>query len=94
MSRIFAATLRVTSDHGLDVAEFEREEKLVFGLFRKKVPIYAARIFGEFRVELANGDIVACEDGWLAFDARGHPYPIDADEFARSYDPADLRKGA
>ena len=44
----------------------------------------ALRIDGPFAVVTAEGALT-CNDGFLAIDARGYPYPIAADEFARIY---------
>ena len=54
-------------------------------LYRKKVLTRALRIEGPFTVETSEGPL-RCEDGYLAFDARGYPYPIAADEFAMIYE--------
>lgn len=56
-----------------------------FEPYRKKAPTYAIRIEGKFVVQTSDG-LVQCDDGWLALDSRGYPYPIDADEFARSFE--------
>lgn len=53
--------------------------------FRKKVTTRALRINGPFTVETSEGSL-RCEDGYLAVDARGYPYPIAADEFALIYE--------
>lgn len=46
------------------------------------------RVDGPFTVETREGPLT-CPDGYLAVDARGYPYPIDADEQALIYgDPA------
>ena len=47
--------------------------------------VRAARVVGPFAVETREGAL-ACEDGWLAVDLDGWPYPIDADVFARLYE--------
>lgn len=53
--------------------------------FRKKVPTRMVRIEGPFVVKTSEGPL-RCEDGWLAMDARGYPYPIDADEQRMIYE--------
>lgn len=53
--------------------------------YRKKVTTRALRINGPFTVETSEGPL-RCEDGYLAVDARGYPYPIAADEFALIYE--------
>lgn len=54
--------------------------------YRKKVLTSAHRIGGPFVVETSEGPL-RCEDGWLAVDARGYPYPIADDEFRLIYEP-------
>lgn len=44
------------------------------------------RVTGPFRVETREGPVI-CEDGWLAVDAHGWPYPIADDEQREIYDP-------
>ena len=56
--------------------------------FRKKVPTRMTRIDGPFTVETSEGPL-HCEDGWLAVDARGYPYPIAADEQKLIYEPVE-----
>ena len=58
-----------------------------FNLYRKRHLTQATRIDGPFRVETPEGPL-DCEDGWLALDSRGLPYPIAAIEFAAIYEPA------
>lgn len=55
--------------------------------FRKKVTTAMCRIDGPFEVDTSEGPLT-CDDGWLAIDARGYPYPIAADEQALIYEPA------
>jgi hypothetical protein len=54
--------------------------------FRKKVTTQALRMEGPFVVNTSEG-LLSCEDGFLAVDARGYPYPIAADEFELIYEP-------
>src|SRR6266487_4296986 len=54
-------------------------------LYRKKVLTRALRVQGPFMVNTSEGPL-RCEDGWLAVDARGYPYPIAADEFELIYE--------
>jgi hypothetical protein len=56
--------------------------------WRKKSFTRAARVAGPFQVVTKEG-VLTCADGYLAFDHRGWPYPIAADEFERIYEPAD-----
>jgi hypothetical protein len=53
--------------------------------FRKKVLTKATKIDGPFVVETSEGPL-SCEDGWLAVDARGYPYPIATEEFSLIYE--------
>lgn len=46
----------------------------------------ATRVYVPFVVETSEGEL-RCEDGYLAVDARGYPYPIAKDEFERIYSP-------
>lgn len=52
--------------------------------FAKRTTTPAIRIDGPFSVKTREGTIT-CEDGWLAVDSGGWPYPIAADEFDRIY---------
>lgn len=47
--------------------------------FYKVASTRMRRVRGPFRVLTSSGPVV-CEDGWLALDARGIPYPIDTAE--------------
>lgn len=53
--------------------------------FRKTSITRMVRIDGPFVVETSEGEL-RCEDGWLAMDARGYPYPIAADEQSQIYE--------
>lgn len=65
-------------------ALFDQEAKT----YRKTALTRALRIFGPFTVETSEGPL-RCEDGYLAVDARGYPYPIATDEFELIYKEAD-----
>lgn len=54
--------------------------------YRKVALTRAVRIDGPFEVETSEGPL-RCQDGYLALDARGYPYPIAADEFELIYQP-------
>ena len=54
-------------------------------VWRKRKRIAAVRIVGPFSVETQQG-ILTCEDGYLAVDAAGWPFPIDQDEFEALYE--------
>jgi hypothetical protein len=76
-----------------DIATFTRDDldSPAFGTpgeFRKTTTTRAWRIIGRFRVETREG-VIECEDGWLAVDSGGWPYPIAADEFDRIYEPVE-----
>lgn len=57
--------------------------------FRKHALTHALRMDGPFEVATSEG-LMRCQDGWLAVDARGYPYPIADDEFRLIYDAAAL----
>lgn len=50
----------------------------------RKNDLQAVRIEGCFEVETINGE-VRCEDGYLAIDGCGWPYPITVEVFERTY---------
>ncbi len=52
--------------------------------YRKKVLTRAIRIVYPFTVETSEGNL-HCQDGYLAIDARGYPYPIAKEEFEKIY---------
>jgi hypothetical protein len=43
------------------------------------------RIDGKFVVETSEG-VMVCDNGYLAIDSRGFPYPITEDEFENIYE--------
>lgn len=51
---------------------------------QKKGLTVVRRMPGPFEVDTSEG-VMRCEDGWLALDTAGNPYPIAAGVFARSY---------
>lgn len=53
--------------------------------FRKHAATRMRRMDGPFSVETAEGSLT-CQDGFLAVDARGYPYPLAADEQALIYE--------
>lgn len=53
-------------------------------LAQKRTLTRVARVPGPFSVETTEGTMT-CEDGWLAVDELGNPYPIAADVFDRTY---------
>jgi hypothetical protein len=57
-----------------------------WGEYRKDVVTRAVRIDGRFEVVTREGTL-GCEDGWLALDLNGDPYPIAADVFSSIYVP-------
>lgn len=71
-------------EKGVSIEELEAEG-LRFQEFRKKVTTKMARVGVPFDVETSEGRL-HCEDGWVAFDARGYPYPIAADEQSLIYE--------
>jgi hypothetical protein len=56
--------------------------------YQKVATTRATRMTGPFTVETSEGPL-RCEDGYLAMDARGYPYPIATDEFELIYRPVD-----
>jgi hypothetical protein len=54
--------------------------------YRKKLTIRAMRIAGPFCVWTAEG-VMYCDDGWLALDVDGNPYPISNNVFHQTYEP-------
>lgn len=54
--------------------------------YRKVATTQAIRINGPFSVQTREG-LITSEDGYLAVDAHGWPYPIAADEFEKIYTP-------
>jgi len=73
-----------------DTAEpiFATRENLPEGAYREYRKTYtpqAMRMSGPFFCLTSEGNVVSCADGWLAIDSEGHPYPIGAEEFARTY---------
>jgi hypothetical protein len=52
--------------------------------YRKRSLTRAVRIIGPFIVTTREGPL-ECEDGYLALDNNGDPYPIAADVFATTY---------
>jgi hypothetical protein len=56
-----------------------------FGLFRKQYDTPAVRVEGTFHCLTSEGNVASCTDGWLGVDSRGFPYPINRDEFHRTY---------
>lgn len=71
-----------------DIPSQEQLEEAGFRRFRKTHVTWAKRMDEPFEVETREGAL-RCEDGWLAVDSLGHPYPIAADEFERIYEPAE-----
>jgi hypothetical protein len=61
------------------------EDDSRWSTYQKKVKTKAIRIEGPFTVETSEGPL-KCNDGYLAIDARGYPYPIAADEFQLIYE--------
>lgn len=53
--------------------------------YRKTSLTKAIKIDGPFTVVTSEGPL-QCNDGFLAIDARGYPYPIASDEFALIYE--------
>ena len=60
-----------------------------YGLYSKRYNTPAVRIDGTFHCLTSEGNLASCTDGWLAVDSRGHPYPINHEEFCSTYVPAE-----
>jgi len=54
--------------------------------YRKTALVDAKRIMGPFECVTREG-ILVCEDGYLAIDSEGWPYPIAKEEFENIYIP-------
>lgn len=54
--------------------------------YHKKMITEAKRIEGPFECMTREG-ILVCEDGYLAMDSEGWPYPIAKGEFENVYEP-------
>lgn len=71
---------------------FDRDEYMPaegeFRRYRKVATTQAVRIEGPFKVTTREGTLT-CQDGYLAIDAHGWPYPIAREEFEAIYVPAD-----
>lgn len=52
--------------------------------YRKTTETQAVRIDGPFSVKTTEGEMT-CEDGYLALDAGGNPYPISKEVFDQTY---------
>jgi hypothetical protein len=57
-----------------------------WGMYQKATPVKATPMVGRYSVKTQEG-MVNAEDGWLALDNGGHPYPIADKEFDEAYVP-------
>jgi hypothetical protein len=57
---------------------------LFYDEYTQTTPTKMIRINGAFEVDTKEG-VMSCKDGWLALDADGDPYPIDAKVQAKTY---------
>ena len=57
--------------------------------YRKVTLTHFMRVEGPFTVQTSEGPL-NCADGYVGVDARGYPYPVAADEFAKIYEPAEV----
>jgi hypothetical protein len=57
--------------------------------FEKTRLTHAVRMEGTFHCLTSEGNVASCTDGWLAIDSEGYPYPVNAQEFDRTYRPVD-----
>ena len=58
--------------------------------FRKAAVTWMVRMDGPFAVKTIDGNIAYCEDGWIAVDSMGYPYPVAADVHDTDYVPVSL----
>jgi hypothetical protein len=70
-----------------DRASLHHDDVARWPAYRKHALTRAIKIAGPFFVDTIEGPLF-CEDGYLAIDARGYPYPIATDEFELIYEPA------
>jgi len=56
--------------------------------YRKTTVTAMIRMLGPFTCHTQDNNYVTCQDGWLALDTVGHPYPIAAAEHDASYELA------
>lgn len=56
-------------------------------LYQKVYQPAMVRIEGPFCVHTKEG-LLTCQDGWLAIDAAGYPYPISAQDHEQMYEEA------
>jgi hypothetical protein len=59
-----------------------------FRPYRRKNVVWMMRVDGPFKVKTMHGT-VECDDGFVAVDEEGWPYPIAASVHAKSYEAAD-----
>lgn len=59
--------------------------------FQHFVPTQALQMDFAFSVQTPSGTVVGKAGDWLAMDANGRFYPIDADTFSSTYRPARVR---
>jgi hypothetical protein len=84
-----AGTLRYARGDGETIVQSGRGHDTLLApecwpLATKRTLTRCARIEGPFTVVTPHGEVV-CEDGWLAVDSNGDPYPIAADVFEASF---------
>lgn len=61
------------------------EQLLKFKTYKKKTLTKMARINGPFKVKTREGEMI-CENGFLALDSNGWPYPIHVEEQQKIYE--------
>jgi hypothetical protein len=59
-----------------------------FHPYRKKSVTMMSRVEGPFKVQTQEG-VVECDDGWVALDEEGWPYPISVSVQEKSYEAAE-----
>lgn len=69
---------------GLITKQTLSEVQFNWKMYQKKHLTCAARIRGAFTVETLEGTL-SCNDGYLAIDIKGNPYPIEKKIFKKTY---------
>lgn len=83
-ARVEEAVAAVAEDDVQHFGGYEdaKHAELDFYIFQKQGQTYMARVTGPFTCTTIDGNVVRCQDGWLALDAEGYLYPV-ADSVAR-----------
>lgn len=74
------------------VVSTEKMPEGEYKTYRKTALTRAIRMPGPFTIESSLGPL-HCDDGFVGIDARGYPYPLDAEEFALIYEEVGAEEG-